>query len=411
MATFHIDRDSNFTYNVTAPGHTYILDADVSLVNVAHPLIVEATAINTTLQIKGQLIAGGNAAGLLSVANGADITIERNGFVAGNYGVHIAGDSVTLTNRGLVEGLNYGVLVNAQVSQIENTGHIFGTQYGIMLGESSERQSFDLVNNGSIAAEVGISTSVASGMFYLGENSRVVGDDYGIRAFTQLGGTIEVENHGLLKGTEAAFNGWTGVDTFINYGTVRGHVFLEGGNDVFIERDGKVIGAVEGGLGDDTYTVLSTKTRVREIEGQGHDTILTAGNYSMEGRGEIEDLKLTGALNVSGFGNSYDNAITGNRGNNKLDGGDGEDVLTGGRGRDTFMFQSDLRTDYITDFENGVDKIRITGFEGYDSFDDLVLTRVGDNVEIDLVSGEFGEVIVVEGTRLRDLDASDFIFQ
>jgi len=411
MATFHIDRDSNFTYNITAPGHTYILDPDITLVNIEYPIVIDATAINTTLQIKGQLIGGGNASGLLSLAENADITIERNGFVVGNNGVQISGNNTSFTNRGLLEGINHGLLVGSQVSEISNTGHMFGNQYGILLGESTERQSFSIVNNGSIEGMTGISTSAAVGSMFLGESSRVMGEDFGIQAFTQVGGRTEVENHGLVKGDEtAAYNGWTGIDTFINYGIVRGHVYLEGGNDIFIERDGKVVGAVEAGMGDDTYTVLSMKTRVRETVEQGYDTIKTAANYMLEGHGGIEKLILTGLRNVSGFGNEYENTIIGNRANNKLDGGDGMDVMTGGRGRDTFIFWSDLQADFITDFQNGIDKIQIQGFEGYDSFDDLTLARVGQNVEIELISGEFGEVIVVEGTRLGDLDASDFIF-
>lgn len=413
MATFHIDRDSSFTYNIAFAGNTYILDPDITLANAETPLIIAANAINTTLQIKGQLIAGGQASGLLSVAENANITIERNGFSAGNNGAQITGLNTSFANHGLVEGLNHALLDNSQVSAIDNTGSMFGNQYGVLLGESSERQSFTITNDGLIGGGFGgISTSAARGTMFFGEDSRVVGEDYGIQAFTQVGGRTEVENHGLIKGDEtAAYNGWTGVDTFVNYGTVRGHVFLEGGNDVFIERDGKVIGAVEAGMGDDTYVVLSSKTRVREVVDQGYDTVRTAANYYLQNHGEIEKLILTGTQNVSGFGNEYENTIVGNRANNKLDGGDDTDMLTGGRGRDTFMFQSDLATDYITDFENGIDKIQISGFEGYDSFDDLTLTRVEDNVEIELISGEFGEVIVVEGTRLNQLDASDFIFQ
>lgn len=411
MATFHIDRDSNFTFNIAQGGHTYILDPDVSIVVDGNPMIVAASAPNTTLQIKGQLIAGSNFSALLSLADSADITVARNGAVMGYNAVQLLGQGVELSNHGLLEGQSSGLLANSQTTSIANDGQILGQQFGILLGESSERQSFTLTNDGLIEGDVGIRTSAANGVIVLEEDSRVIGDSYGIQAFTQQGGSTTVTNHGFIKAGEVtAYNGWTGTDTFTNYGLVRGHIFLEGGDDVFVERDGKVIGRIEGGLGDDTFTVLSSKTRVHETAGEGDDTVRSAVSFSLEAAGEIETLILTGRNNISGFGGEIGNVIRGNAANNKLDGGYGEDILTGGAGRDTFMFGYDLRNDYITDFANNIDKIRIFDWSGYDSFDDLEMSQVGANVEIVFVDDEFSEAIVVENTALRQLDASDFIF-
>jgi len=411
MATFHIDRDSNFTFNIAQGGHTYILDPDVSIVVDGNPMIVAASAPNTTLQIKGQLIAGSNFSALLSLADSADITVERNGAVMGYNAVQLLGQGVELSNHGLLEGQSSGLLANSQTTSIANDGQILGGQFGILLGESSERQSFTLTNDGLIEGDVGIRTSAANGVIVLDEDSRVIGDTYGIQAFTQQGGSTTVTNHGFIKAGElTAYNGWTGTDTFTNYGLVRGHIFLEGGDDVFVERDGKVIGRIEGGLDDDTFTVLSAKTRVHETAGEGDDTVRSAVSFSLETKGEIETLILTGRNNISGFGGEIGNVIRGNAANNKLDGGDGEDILTGGAGRDTFMFGYDLRNDYITDFSNNIDKIRIFNWSGYDSFDDLDMSQVGANVEIVFVDDEFSETIIVENTKLRQLDADDFIF-
>jgi Ca2+-binding RTX toxin-like protein len=411
MATFHIDRDSNFAFNIAQGGHTYILDPDVSIVVEGNPMIVAASAPNTTLQIKGQLIAGSNFSGLLSLADSADIKVERNGAVMGHNAVQLLGQGVELSNHGLLEGRSSGLLANSQTTSIANDGQILGGQFGILLGESSERQSYTLNNNGLIQGDVGIHTSAANGVIVLEEDSRVVGDSYAIRAFTQQGGSTTVTNHGFIKtGEVVAYNGWTGTDTFTNYGLVRGHIMLEGGDDVFVERDGKVIGAIEGGMGDDTFTVLSAKTRVHERAGEGDDTVRSSVSFSLETKGEIETLILTGRNNISGFGGETGNLIRGNAANNKIDGGLGEDMLTGGAGRDTFMFGYDLRNDYITDFANNTDKIRIYNWSGYDSFDDLDMSQVGANVEIVFVDDEFSEAIIVENTRLRQLDASDFIF-
>ena len=87
-------------------------------------------------------------------------------------------------------------------------------------------------------------------------------------------------------------------------------------------------------------------------------------------------LQLTGAKNIVGIGNQFDNTITGNSGKNKLTGGMGKDILTGGAGFDTF-FYNDLREsllsgfDVITDYA-AAEKIVCTPlFEG----DDLTTSK------------------------------------
>ena len=51
---------------------------------------------------------------------------------------------------------------------------------------------------------------------------------------------------------------------------------------------------------------------------------------------ELEDLVLTGAANINGFGNALNNRLTGNSGNNYLQGFTGLDTLAGGAGNDYY---------------------------------------------------------------------------
>jgi Ca2+-binding RTX toxin-like protein len=57
-------------------------------------------------------------------------------------------------------------------------------------------------------------------------------------------------------------------------------------------------------------------------------------------------------------GNSNDQ-ILGGAGNDLLIGGKGSDILTGGPGTDTFRFSGDTKTDYITDFLTGTDRMEL----------------------------------------------------
>ncbi|ESQ76635.1 calcium-binding protein [Asticcacaulis sp. AC402] len=91
-----------------------------------------------------------------------------------------------------------------------------------------------------------------------------------------------------------------------------------------------------GGFGNDTYYVDSVADTVNENSGAGIDTVISTISYSMVGK-LVEHLVLAGTDNLTGWGNSLSNDITGNTGNNLLDGGSGVDTVIGGLGNDTFV--------------------------------------------------------------------------
>ena len=91
-----------------------------------------------------------------------------------------------------------------------------------------------------------------------------------------------------------------------------------------------------GGDGNDVYVIEGTNDSVNESAGQGTDTVISSGNYSLGVN--LENLTLTGSA-VSGSGNSVANTISGNSGNNTLDGGTNDDVLVGGAGNDVYYIE------------------------------------------------------------------------
>jgi uncharacterized delta-60 repeat protein len=58
-------------------------------------------------------------------------------------------------------------------------------------------------------------------------------------------------------------------------------------------------------------------------------------------------------------GGSGNDILLGGAGNDVLSGGKGLDFLTGGTGNDTFRFGGDVKTDHITDFLSGTDRIEL----------------------------------------------------
>lgn len=160
-----------------------------------------------------------------------------------------------------------------------------------------------------------------------GGNDRLYGGDgddilYGEAGQNTLYG--ENGNDRLYAGNDGdALYGGAGNDTLIGG---EGNDILDGGtgNDI-----------LDGGRGDDVYYVNSGSDQVSEsLAGAlgGNDRVFASTSYTLSAN--IEELWLTGTLNLNGTGNALNNRLVGNDGNNILNGNDGDDYLDGGLGND-----------------------------------------------------------------------------
>lgn len=133
-----------------------------------------------------------------------------------------------------------------------------------------------------------------------------------------------------------------------------GNNLLDGGVDSLADR-------LKGGLGNDVYIIRDTKDALTELSNQGTDTVRSSVTFTL--KTNFENLELQGSNAIDGKGNSASNVVVGNSGANILNGMGGSDVMTGGGGADQFAFTTTLNgvsnVDTITDFEVGVDKIRL----------------------------------------------------
>ncbi|MEF8698635.1 MAG: cadherin domain-containing protein [Candidatus Accumulibacter sp. UW20] len=150
---------------------------------------------------------------------------------------------------------------------------------------------------------------------------------------------------------------------------------------------------MKGGAGDDTYIVNSSSDTVTEFEGEGTDTILssvglTLGAYQ-------ENLTLTGAATINGYGNTLNNVMIGNSAGNSLDGKAGADTMSGGGGNDFYYVDDagDLIIE-VMDEGNGdfvrstitytltpnVEKLTLLGSDNIDAYgNDLNNTLTGNS--------------------------------
>jgi Ca2+-binding RTX toxin-like protein len=127
-----------------------------------------------------------------------------------------------------------------------------------------------------------------------------------------------------------------------------------------------------GGAGDDTYATDGSDLLL-ELNGQGTDVVESALGFTLGGN--LEQLVLTGALDIDGHGNTLDNLLQGNAGANLLDGDGGRDTLAGGDGNDS----------YVVD---GVEDVVIENFgEGIDTVISAVTRALGANQEYLVLTG------------------------
>ncbi|MEJ0038724.1 MAG: calcium-binding protein [Gammaproteobacteria bacterium] len=98
-------------------------------------------------------------------------------------------------------------------------------------------------------------------------------------------------------------------------------------------------GTQNGTASDDTFVVDHRSDVINEPASSGTDTVVSSVSYTLPAN--IENLTLSGALGITGTGNTLDNTLTGNGGANVLDGGRGIDTLIGGLGDDTYVVDMD----------------------------------------------------------------------
>jgi hypothetical protein len=146
-----------------------------------------------------------------------------------------------------------------------------------------------------------------------------------------------------LEAVELQF-GYGNIDAM---GNARGNVLLGNeGRNVLSGLDGN--DSMRGGLGNDTtvggkgndhHVIEQAGDKVKELAGEGTDTVYSAfAELRLPLIAHVENATLLGSSNLNLFGNSGQNRLTGNSGANLLNGGGGADSLFGEGGNDTFVW-------------------------------------------------------------------------
>jgi VCBS repeat-containing protein len=146
--------------------------------------------------------------------------------------------------------------------------------------------------------------------------------------------TIRGTTETVITGTESddQLSGLGGHD-FISGGG--GNDMLDGGAGDDTLDGGTGNDVMRGGLGNGSYVLDGSLDTVIENPDEGADTVLASTHYRLAAN--VENLVLSGAADLQGYGNGLANTITGNSGNDLLNGLGGADAMFGGLGSDAYF--------------------------------------------------------------------------
>ena len=306
--------------------------------------------------------------------------ITATSLTSASFHFHAAGPNVfngtagndTLTGSAAADSLN-GLAGKDTLNGLDGNDVLDGgTGADIMIGGPGN-DTYYVDNTGDVVTELaggGIDTVITARAYTLGVNV----EKLTLTGTTNIGGTgNSLANVLIGNDGNNHLSGLVGNDT------------LSGGlgNDVL--DGGKGADAMKGGAGDDRYYVENVGDVVTEYSGQGHDTVVTTGNYALGAN--VEDLILVGTHDYYASGNALDNHITGNLANNLLHGGDGNDVIDGGKGADKMYgglgddtFYVDNIGDVIVEYTN----------QGNDTVFSSITYSLGGALENLTLSGALG---------------------
>lgn len=240
-----------------------------------------------TVVINPGVLVWGTSIGINS--NYTNNTLVNHGqIIGGNQGVWFYHDSlVTNAADGTIYGYNYGVELGTNISNVEFVNH--GGVVGLISGVFFDNLAYGItvINSGDLyGGDFGIYnvSATSGGVFVNSGKIRSPVDALRIETGTTLSGDPLITNvtnkaGGLIiGGLHAIFAHLAGAITLNNLGTVKGAIVSDvtGASDT-ITNHGKIVGSIDLGPGEDTYTGKGAGLVTGPIHGGDGTDLFAAG--------------------------------------------------------------------------------------------------------------------------------------
>ena len=147
--------------------------------------------------------------------------------------------------------------------------------------------------------------------------------------------------------------------------------------------------------------------------GSGNDVANgNGGNDALKGQGGNDVLRGGGGGDTLLGANGKDK-LFGGSGADTLNGGKSDDRLAGGGSADIFVFSTGWDVDRVADLDakgSDHDRVDLSGLTSVRNWLDLKNNHLTANGSDVIIDGGQGDVLILEGVRLADLDKGDFLF-
>ncbi|MGH1404912.1 MAG: calcium-binding protein, partial [Alphaproteobacteria bacterium] len=148
------------------------------------------------------------------------------------------------------------------------------------------------------------------------------------------------------------------------------------GDDILSGGNGNDTGYFSGVFANYQFSDLGRRIEIKDTVGNDGTDILSSVDYLV-----FSDMDFSAASLLSGTEDG--DTLNGTEGNDTIIGGGGDDILNGGAGDDTYLFSIGDGNNTITE-DSGFDVLQLGGSI---TLDDLVLTQVGNDLDIQIASG------------------------
>ena len=427
------------TLNGGAGDDLYVVDSDTDTIieangegtdTVAASVTFSIAALddveNLTLSGSGSINGTGNADVNTLTGNGGENTLDggagddvlAGGGGSDTYIIDSAGDSVdeeedngadtVSTALSWTLGDNVENLVLTGSGDVNGTGNALGNT---LTGNGGANTLSGMDGKDTLDGDAGadVMAGGADDDTYIVDHASDVVSEAGSEGtdFVRSGISYTLGSHveNLVLTGVASINGAGNSLANVITGNTGANVITGNGGDDTLDGGGGEGDTLVGGAGNDVYIINSLSDTIVEVYAEGTDTVKLAATFSLEAYTYIENLTLTGTLNIDGTGNSFNNILTGNSGVNSLfagngadtlDGGEGADTLAGGAGSDYYIV--DNLGDVVTEEASaGTDTVATSvSYTIADSdVENIILTGTGDigaagNSSVNILTGNAG---------------------
>lgn len=216
---------------------------------------------------------------------------------------------------------------------------------------------------------IALSTDVTSGSYAI----RVEGKNAGTKATIELRAVNETNGETVLHGNNTSSSSEYGLEVRTNISTMVLDSTGAGTKANLIE--------VDKGSDSSNYAIGNSSTAVFDVTGSHDLTILAKAGVDVSDGQKIAGFSNAVSVDASGFtgilriaGSNSDDVIKGGSANDIIYGMGGDDTLTGNGGSDQFRLAEFYnKTDTITDFAKGSDKVGLNEFD----FTNTTATQAG----------------------------------